>query len=231
MIKTNFTRLFSNSGLNSAHMKSTILVLLFVLVGCGGSMSPAPQPSVPRSGTVFLGDSIFIRWDLSSYFPGKGYINAGIGGQNTSQILARVSDTISGENVCGGDAGIINCQTIAPPKTIVIYAGWNNLFQGTAPQDAISDIRKMASLCRSAGVLPIIVTVYHFDPAFTGGDPFDGRADAIDIGIREVGADLGIPVIDLEQVFSGQSGYTLDGVHPISAGYSQMRDTFNLVLN
>ncbi|HXO38812.1 MAG TPA: hypothetical protein VN872_09235, partial [Candidatus Acidoferrum sp.] len=113
-------------------MKITIFALLFVLVGCGGgSMSPAPQPSISRSGTVFLGDSIFIRWDLNSYFPGKGYINAGIGGQNTSQILARINDTISGKNVCGGDAGIINCQTITPPKTIVIFAGWNNMFQGT----------------------------------------------------------------------------------------------------
>jgi hypothetical protein len=49
MVTTNFTRLFSNSGLHSPRMKSTMLVFLFALIGCGGKIqklatSPTPTP-------------------------------------------------------------------------------------------------------------------------------------------------------------------------------------------
>jgi hypothetical protein len=123
-----------------------------------------PPPVHARSGpVVFLGDSIFARWDLNAFFPAKNYVDAGIAGQTTQQILARVQDTISGNNVCEGDAGIINCQTIMPPGTIIIFVGWNDLFQGTSPHAAVADIRQMAELCIASNVQPILVTVYLYN--------------------------------------------------------------------
>lgn len=184
-----------------------------------------------RTGTVFLGDSIFIRWNLNQYFPNKAYTDAGIAGQTTSEILNRLPDTLTGQKVCSGDAGIITCQTISPPQTVVIYAGWNNLFQGSDPQAAVADIESMVQLCLQAGAIPIIATVYHFDPAFPSGTGFDGPADQINQGLRALGSKYNIPVIDLEQVFLNQSNYTLDGVHPNSAGYSQMETAFAGALN
>src|SRR6202795_1262043 len=38
---------------------------------------------------VFLGDSITDYWKLTNYFPGKPYINRGVDGQTTSQMLVR----------------------------------------------------------------------------------------------------------------------------------------------
>ena len=83
----------------------------------------------------------------------------------------------------------------------------------------------MIFICKNAGVRPIVATVYHFDPAFVGAN-FDPAIDAMNKGIRQ----LNVPVIDLEQVFLNQSGYTSVGVHPIAAGYDLMRDAYTAVL-
>jgi hypothetical protein len=202
---------------------------LVILSGCGGK---TPDAAVsPRAGVVFMGDSIFSRWDLNGSFPGKGFIDGGIEGQNTSQILSRLPAAISGASVCTGIDGSLKCQTIKPPSTIVIFAGWNNLFQGTDPQLAIDDIARMTQLCISSGVRPVILTIYHFDPAYTGGSQFNAPADEINQGIRGIGDNVTqITLVDTEQVFASQSGYTVDGVHPAAAGYSQMQVALDLFL-
>ena len=48
---------------------------------------PAPKPGVRR--VVFMGDSITDGWKLGEYFPGKPYVNRGISGQTTPQMLVR----------------------------------------------------------------------------------------------------------------------------------------------
>lgn len=218
-------------------MKALLFFFFFILISCRAIIQPKPDspvvPSIPRSVTVFLGDSITNRWDLNTYFPGKHYVDAGIEGQRTDEMLARLPAILSGSNVCQGSATSQTCLTVAPPSTIVIYAGWNNLIQGRDPQQAITEIQSMVQLCIENGTHPIVATIYHFDPSFSLGSPsfpngnsFDTPADLIDQGIRQ----LGVPVIDLEQVFMNQSGYTQDGVHPIPAGYAQMSDAYNVVL-
>jgi hypothetical protein len=47
------------------------------------------QPGNPRR-VVFLGDSITDFWKLDEYFPGKPFVNRGIGGQTTPQMLVRM---------------------------------------------------------------------------------------------------------------------------------------------
>jgi len=215
-------------------MKASIFALLLVLAGCGGKTPTiSTDTATARSGTVFLGDSITNRWDLNAYFPGKNYLDAGIEGQRTDEMLARLPEILSGSNVCQGSATSQTCQTVTPPNIVVIYAGWNNLIQGRDPQQAISDIQSMVQLCIARGAHPIVATIYHFDPSFSAGSPafpdgnsLDGPADLIDQGIRQ----MNVPIVDLEQVFLTQSGYTQDGVHPIPAGYAQMRDAYDVVL-
>src|SRR5260370_24198067 len=47
-------------------------------------------PSAGESRVVFFGDSITDIWKLDEAFPGKPYVNRGIGGQNTSPIVVRL---------------------------------------------------------------------------------------------------------------------------------------------
>src|SRR5439155_5873381 len=46
-------------------------------------------PALEENRVVFFGDSITDIWHLDEYFPGKPYINRGIGGQTTPQMLVR----------------------------------------------------------------------------------------------------------------------------------------------
>src|SRR5690348_18382429 len=48
---------------------------------------PAPAPKEQR--VVFMGDSITEGWKLDQAFPGKPYVNRGISGQTTPQMLIR----------------------------------------------------------------------------------------------------------------------------------------------
>ncbi len=50
----------------------------------------ALKPPAPgENRVVFFGDSITDIWKLEDYFPGKPYLNRGIGGQTTPQMLVR----------------------------------------------------------------------------------------------------------------------------------------------
>ena len=97
----------------------------------------APKPSESR--VVFFGDSITDNWskpDYGGFFPGKPYVNRGIGGQTTAQMLLRFR------------ADVVELQ----PKAVVILAGTNDIAGNAGPVtlDQVQDnLASMAELARS----------------------------------------------------------------------------------
>jgi lysophospholipase L1-like esterase len=89
-----------------------------------------------------MGDSITDGWDAPSnggFFPGKPYINRGISGQTTPQMLIRFRPDVVDLN----------------PKVVVILAGTNDLAGNTGPTtlEAIEDnLSSMAELARLKGI-------------------------------------------------------------------------------
>jgi lysophospholipase L1-like esterase len=69
---------------------------------------------------VFLGDSITDGWKLQQYFPGKPYVNRGISGQTTPQMLVRIYQDV------------INLH----PAVVIILAGTNDIARNTGPETA-----------------------------------------------------------------------------------------------
>jgi lysophospholipase L1-like esterase len=232
-------------------MKATFVLLLISLVGCGGSMStpkaptfagaPQPQPlqppTVPRSGVVFLGDSITGRWDLDSFFPGKGYINGGMFGYRTDQLRALLPDVLSGKQVCHGLDGdpqfpLVCTSLPKPPATIVLFAGWNDLTQAR-DDHTLADLRGIIDTAHGQGVRVILCSLYRWDSAHlaswmqpfspTTTPPFPYSADLLplDDGIDST---QGTDIVDLYVTFFGQSDYTIDGLHLNSTGYAEMHD-------
>ena len=107
----------------------------------------ALKPAAPgENRVVFFGDSITDIWKLDESFPGKPYINRGIGGQTTSQMLVRFRQDV------------IDLR----PKAVVILAGTNDIAGNTGPisnQDIEANLASMAELARVHGVRMIVSSI------------------------------------------------------------------------
>jgi acyl-CoA thioesterase I len=98
-----------------------------------------PPPAAGENRVVFFGDSITDIWKLDESFPGKTYINRGIGGQTTSQMLVRFRQDV------------INLQ----PKVVVILAGTNDIAGNTGPianEDIEANYSDFAELAKAHNI-------------------------------------------------------------------------------
>lgn len=105
---------------------------------------PAPLPNEYR--VVFFGDSITDIWKLTDYFPGKPYINRGIGGQTTPQMLVRFREDV------------IDLR----PRIVVILAGTNDIAGNTGPMslpDIEANYATMAEFARLHGIRVIFCSL------------------------------------------------------------------------
>src|ERR1700723_477364 len=95
---------------------------------------------------VFFGDSITDMWHLHQSFPGKPYINRGIGGQTTPQMVVRFRQDV------------IDLQ----PKVVVILAGINDIAGNTGPmklEQTEGNIASMAELASANGIRVVLCSV------------------------------------------------------------------------
>jgi lysophospholipase L1-like esterase len=111
-------------------------------------------PAGGENRVVFFGDSITDMWPLEVYFPGKPYVNRGIGGQTTPQMLIRFRDDV------------VNLQ----PKAVVILAGTNDIAGNTGPmtlEDIEGNYASMAEIARANGIRVIfssVLPVHNYTP-------------------------------------------------------------------
>jgi lysophospholipase L1-like esterase len=106
-------------------------------------------PAKDETRVVFMGDSITDLWDdngFGGFFPGKPYINRGIGGQTTPQMLIRFRPDV----------------IALKPKVVVILAGTNDIAGNTGPStlEAIEDnLASMAELARANGIRVVLASL------------------------------------------------------------------------
>jgi lysophospholipase L1-like esterase len=106
-------------------------------------------PAKNEDRVVFMGDSITDLWDdpkFGGFFPGKPYIDRGIGGQTTPQMLIRFRPDV------------IALQ----PKIVVILAGTNDIAGNTGPMtlQAIEDnLTSMYDLAHANGIRVVFASV------------------------------------------------------------------------
>jgi lysophospholipase L1-like esterase len=115
----------------------------------------ALKPPAPgENRVVFLGDSITDYWKLKDYFPGKPYLNRGIDGETTPQMLVRFHQDV------------IHLQ----PKVLVILAGTNDIAGVTGPmrlEDIEADYATMAELARANHIRVVfssVLPVHNYTP-------------------------------------------------------------------
>ena len=103
-------------------------------------------PATSEDRVVFLGDSITDGWKLVEYFPGKPYVNRGISGQTTPQMLIRFRPDV----------------IALKPKVMVLLAGTNDIASNTGPMtvEMIEDnYASMAELARANGIKVVFASV------------------------------------------------------------------------
>ncbi len=105
-----------------------------------------PAPAAGENRVVFFGDSITDMWKLEESFPGKPYVNRGIGGQTTSQMLVRFRQDV------------INLQ----PKVVLILAGTNDIAGNSGPignEDIEANYQDFAELARTSNIRLIFSSI------------------------------------------------------------------------
>jgi lysophospholipase L1-like esterase len=103
-------------------------------------------PAAGDNRVVFFGDSITDIWKLADSFPGKPYINRGIGGQTTPQMLVRFRQDV------------IDLH----PKIVLILAGTNDIAGNTGPmrlEDIEANYASLTELARASGIKVIYASV------------------------------------------------------------------------
>lgn len=177
----------------------------------------AGLPNAGENRVVFMGNSITAGWIRMrpEFFASKPYINRGIGGQTTPQMLIRFSQDV------------IDLK----PKVVVILAGINDIAQNTGPTtlDAIMDnLSGMALLAKAHGIKVILSSVlpaYDF-PWRPGLEP-SGKVISLNKLIRSFAEQNGMHYLDYFSVMvDSRNGlkkeYSNDEVHPTLEGYRVM---------
>jgi lysophospholipase L1-like esterase len=109
----------------------------------------AAPPAKNEQRVVFMGDSITDSWDSPNnggFFPGRPYVNRGISGQTTPQMLIRFR------------RDVIELK----PKVVVILAGTNDIAGNTGPTtlEAIEDnLKSMAELAAANRIRVVFASV------------------------------------------------------------------------
>lgn len=196
-------------------------------------MKQSPDPK----RVVFLGDSITDGWRLDEYFPGKPYVNRGISGQTTAQMLVRLyPDVIS-----------------LKPAAMVLLAGTNDIARNNGPVTAEmieQNIMAMTELAQNHGIKVILCSVlpisdYPFlkqqsAPASAAGPGrgapprakmTDGRPPGdilkLNAWMKDYASRVNATYADYFSAFVDEKGwlkdgYSGDGLHPNADGYKLM---------
>ena len=181
-------------------------------------------PAKKEERVVFMGDSITDGWKLEQYFPGKPYINRGISGQTTPQMLIRFRPDV------------IDLQ----PKAVVIFAGTNDLAGNTGPMsiESIEDnLASMAELARSHGIRVVLASVLPINDYTKNKDgsplvrstqrPPD-KIIALDQWIKKYAEGNKFVYLDYFSAVVDDKGFfkedlSRDGLHPTPKGYEAMK--------
>ena len=171
------------------------------------------QPADPKR-VVFMGDSITIGWRLDQFFPGKPYVNRGISGQTTPQMLVSMFPDV------------IDLK----PAAVIILAGTNDIARNTGPMTLTmieENFQAMTELAQAHGIKVILCSVtpiadYGRVKMSEGRPPSDIlklNAWMKDYAARAhaIYADYFAALVDDHGML--KPGISNDGLHPTADGY------------
>ena len=176
-----------------------------------------PTPSPKR--VLFYGDSITDFWRLNEYFPGEDYVNRGISGQVTSEMLGRFKQDVLD----------------LKPAALVILAGTNDLSRGTPVATIASNLTMMAELAQAHKIRVILSSVLPVSDYSKAANPQYERTRfrppalirQLNDWMKTYCASNGFTYLDYYSEMEDKAGFLKaqladDGLHPNAAGYRVM---------
>jgi lysophospholipase L1-like esterase len=184
-----------------------------------------PRPKTGEERVVFMGDSITDFWQQSrfgGFFPGKPYVDRGISGQTTPQMLVRFRPDV------------VNLE----PKAVVILAGTNDIAGNTGlttDEDIENNLASMSELASANGIRVVLASItpvseYHQRPQGaapqTATRPMS-RIRAINTWMKQYTASKGYVYLDYFSAMVDEKGLlkeelSEDDLHPNVKGYAVM---------
>jgi lysophospholipase L1-like esterase len=177
-----------------------------------------PAPAAGERRVVFYGDSITDAWGRkpeTEFFPGKPYVNRGISGQTTPQMVVRFQQDV----------------VHLKPAVVVILAGTNDVAGNTGPSTpemTEDNFVSMAEIARANGIKVVISSIlpaseYRWKPEVQPAE----QIRAMNVRLKALCEREGLVYLDYYTPMANAKGgldpdLASDGVHPTAKAYGVM---------
>jgi lysophospholipase L1-like esterase len=188
--------------------------------------SKTAAPAGNEDRVVFMGDSITDSWQSKNYggfFPGKPYLDRGIGGQTTPQMLIRFRPDV----------------IALRPKVVLILAGTNDIAGNTGPMtlQAIEDnLMSMFDLAHANGIRVVfasLLQISDYEKTKDGQQIINSKQrppeqiTALNTWMKTYATSHGGVYLDYFSAMADEKGFlreelSEDGLHPNRKGYEIM---------
>jgi lysophospholipase L1-like esterase len=187
------------------------------LIRYGSENTELPRPADGEARVVFLGDEITEYWGSgkAKFFPDKPYLNRGIAGQTTPQMLVRFRQDV----------------IALKPKVVVIQAGTNDLASliGPITQGMFAEnIMSIVELAKANGIRVVLTSVTPVCDCYTKQTALrpQGKIIGMNGWLKEYAAASGSVYLDYYAALAEGRNFkkelTGDGLLPNDAGYAVM---------
>ena len=183
-----------------------------------------PEPGHKGPGVIFIGDSITWQWTRDgvghpTYFTDRGWVNQGISGNTTTQMLDRFRKDVIAED----------------PQIVVIEGGTNDI-ANSVESSILGRLQTMAELAWSAGIKVVMGSVPPCNEMSSLPDfhPED-RIINLNNMIKAYSESMGFPYADYYSVLVDENkglkaDYQKDAIHPNADGYTAMEGVIQPII-
>ena len=185
-----------------------------------------PKMKKNKNRVVFMGNSITIGWLQTNpnFFKDKNYVNRGISGQTTPQMLVRFR----------ADVVDINADVV------VILAGTNDIAGNTGPvtlKMIANNLKSMTEIAQANGIKVILCSVLPaYDYPWSPGKKPNIKIPKLNSMIKDFAKESGAFYLDYFKALNdGNNGivkeYSNDGVHLTAKGYQVLEPMLEKALD
>jgi lysophospholipase L1-like esterase len=173
-----------------------------------------PAVTAGQDRVVFFGASVAEFWGKrgGAFFPGKPYINRGIGGQTSAQMLVRFRQDV------------IRLH----PVVVVFLESTNDISQEMTAEMSEDNWQSIMELAKANGIQMILTSItpsshFPWNPGLHPAETIRAR----NAWLKEYAASHSLTYVDFYPVLANAEGgmkaeLTVDGVHPNKEGYAAM---------